>query len=238
VIHKIEEEAAWIKALDWLAEWQPESMNSQDTLVIAPHPDDETLGCGGLIARLCASGAKVRVVAVTDGEHAYPDDALPDDETEVRGTREREQMAALACLGAGKAEVYRLRLTDSGVGDAEEKLAALLEPLVEPTTHVIAPWPHDFHPDHEASGRAAKKVARACGAKLTYWFFWTWHRGTVEMLDGLELVRLSLSEEEQRRKREALACHASQLAHAEGGAILPEDLREPAYRPFEVYLPA
>lgn len=238
MIHKIEEEAAWIKALDWVPEWQPEWMHAQDTLVIAPHPDDETLGCGGLIARLCASGAKVRVVAVTDGENAYPDDALRDDETETRGTRAREQMAALAKLGAGAVEVYRLGLTDSGVGGQEEELVALLEPLVTGATHVIAPWPQDFHPDHEACGRAAQRVARACGARLTYWFFWTWHRGTVELLDGLALVRLSLSEDEQRRKREALACHGSQLAHAEGGPILPEDLREPAYRPFEVYLPA
>jgi LmbE family N-acetylglucosaminyl deacetylase len=229
MITPIVEELEWRRRLDGLPLWEPPRM---DTLVISPHPDDETLGAGGLIASLCSQGIKVNVVAVTEGENAY------DDGIDIREVRELEQNAALARLGVAAASVHRFRMTDSGVAENEQRLIQLLLPQVSETTHVVAPWQKDFHPDHEACGRAAVSVARSKAAPLTSYFFWTWHRGTVELLEGLQLVVFPIGTEERRAKHEALLCHRSQLKHASGEPILPEYLLGPVYWPFEVYLPS
>jgi len=229
MITPVVDDLAWRRQFKQLPAWRPPLT---DTLVIAPHPDDETLGAGGLIASLRAQGINVTVAAVTDGENAYSDGI------DLRQTRELEQNQALARLGVATDSIHRFRLIDSSVTSDEEKLIQLLTPLISGTTHVIAPWQHDFHPDHEACGRAAAKVAALKGAALTSYFFWTWHRGTVELLQGLPLVCFPLTEAEQHAKHQALLCHRSQLEHASGEPILPRYLLGPVSWPFEVYLPS
>jgi LmbE family N-acetylglucosaminyl deacetylase len=229
----IVDESVWVERLRNLPRWNPPLV---DTLVIAPHPDDETLAAGGLIASLCAQGVKVSVVAVTDGENAYE---TTDGERQcLRVTRELEQTQALQRLGVPAAAIHRLRLTDSGVADQETQLTDCLLPLISAKTHVIAPWQNDFHPDHEACGRAAEAVARVRGAKLSYYFFWTWHRGTPKLFDALSLVSFPLTEEECDAKWEALMCHVSQLEREDGNPILPLNLLDPARRKYEVFLPS
>ena len=61
-------ETGWARTLEQASAWIP---NPVPTVVVAPHPDDETLAAGGLIAALTSRGIPVTVVAVTDGEHAY-----------------------------------------------------------------------------------------------------------------------------------------------------------------------
>jgi LmbE family N-acetylglucosaminyl deacetylase len=202
------------------------------TLVIAPHPDDETLGAGGLIAALRSQGVDVSVVAVTDGEHAYAD-AEP---AALAAVREREQTAALARLGVPADKIHRLRFPDSDVTSFEPLLAANLRSLVRRGMHIVAPWAGDFHPDHEACGRAAASVAEEMQLPLTSYFFWTWHRGTPETLRGLPLSALELTPEQQRAKLDAIACHRSQLADPSGQPILSDELLAPARRTYEVFL--
>ena len=228
MIVPIVDEGMWRARLDGLPVWVPPAVR---TVVVAPHPDDETLAAGGLIHALRAAGVAVTVVAATDGERAYG-------ETPGLGAiREREQAEALAALSVEEESLVRLRLPDSGLAGWEQQIVDGLRPLIEAGTHLVAPWPGDFHPDHEACGRAAETVARERGALLTFYFFWTWHRGTVELLDGRKLVRLPLGPEGMEAKEDALACHASQLQHEGGSPILPEDLLWPARLPYEVFLP-
>src|SRR6187399_2442164 len=83
-------EAAWIKALRDVPEWHPPA---RPTVIISPHPDDETLGAGGLIASQIRRGIPVDVVAVTDGEAAYPG------QTDLAAVRRAEQENAVRELG-------------------------------------------------------------------------------------------------------------------------------------------
>jgi LmbE family N-acetylglucosaminyl deacetylase len=199
--------------------------------VISPHPDDETLGCGGLIARLRSKGTDVTVLAVTDGENAYGDDVG------LGQIREREQTNALGRLGVDPQHVIRFRFPDSGLRGCERRLVEDLQSVVSANAHIIAPWRLDFHPDHEVCGRAAEAIARTKGVQLTSYFFWTWHRGNRNALDGLQLVSLPLAPDEIRAKQDALHCHQSQLQYAGGSPILPDCLLGPARRSFEVFLP-
>jgi LmbE family N-acetylglucosaminyl deacetylase len=223
-------EDSWLSLLRHLPRWHPSGL---PILIVAPHPDDETLGAGGLIAAQCALGADVSVVAVTDGEHAYPDVS---DSAELGILRCAEQTAALQRLGVPAAKIVRLGLPDSDVTGHLPELIAQLTPLVSERTHIIAPWRGDFHPDHEACGVAAEEVAQKTGATLISYFFWSWHRGTPEIFDGLSLRSFPLNDGWLQAKAEALLCHRSQLFRDQGEPILPPPLLAPAERPFEIFL--
>ena len=114
-------ETEWQDCLCRLPVWEPPGA---PMLVIAPHPDDETLGAGGLIARQRIKGTDVIVAAVTDGENCYPDSVG------MGEIRCLEQEAALKRLGVERDNIVRLRLPDSAVSSNEEELVERLMPLV------------------------------------------------------------------------------------------------------------
>ena len=228
MIEPLVSETEWAPVWQAAKPWQP---SDRDMLVIAPHPDDETLALGGLIARQTSRGIPIHVVAVTDGENAY------NDGIDITFRRSREQTSALKRLGVASSSITRLKLSDSGVSAEEELLVEQLLPFVSQGTHVLAPWTGDFHPDHEACGRAALEVSRRSGAALTFYFFWTWHRGRPNLLNGLPLRSVALSAEDQLAKAEALCQYRSQLEHASGQPILPKELLWPARQYREVFLP-
>ena len=177
-------------------------------------------------------GVDVVVAAVTDGENCYPgSDGL----AEIRRV---EQEAALVHLGVEQNNIVRFRLPDSSVSSKEEELVESLMSLVTAETHIVAPWPGDFHPDHEACGRAAMEVARRVGSSLTFYFFWTWHRGTTQLITDLSLRSLPLDKASLRAKTEALRRHQSQTVRDSGEPILSHLLLAPARRSYEVFLVA
>jgi LmbE family N-acetylglucosaminyl deacetylase len=228
VITPVVPEPVWIEVLRETPQWLPPR---KTTIVIAPHPDDETLATAGFIASQRRLGIPVTVVAVTDGEAAYEG---------VQGLgkiREVEQEQALAELGVCKDEIIRLRLPDSDVTTHESRLADLLKDLFRPDSLIIAPWELDYHPDHEACGRAAWRAAKAvgCATPVSY-LFWTWHRGDSPFVLQGPIRRFDLDDQLQAAKRAALACHRSQLQRDDGQPILPELLLKPAYRSFETFL--
>ncbi len=220
------DEQTWSSLLGSLPGWQPPA---ERMLVVAPHPDDETLGAGGLIALQRSRGIEVTIAAVTDGERAYAD--CPD----LREIRTCEQADAVRHLGVDENHIVRLRQPDSDVSSYQHLLTSLLMDLATPETHIIAPWHGDYHPDHKACGEAAEEVARRLGARLTFYFFWTWHMGSLDQLETLQLVSLPLSSHLFSVKQRALASHASQLHHETEAPILPDSLLAPARRSFEVF---
>jgi LmbE family N-acetylglucosaminyl deacetylase len=219
-------EQTWIDSLRLVPDWIPPH---QSTVIVAPHPDDETLAAGGLIATQRSLQIPVTLLAVTDGEAAYPD--TPD----LGRTRRVEQARAAEALGVAPDAVIRLGLRDSDVAASESALADRIEACIDSDTLVVAPWRRDPHPDHEACGRAAATAAGRTGATLISYFFWTWHHFRPECLNGLALRRLVLSTDAGSRRARALFCHHSQLNRGEGPPILPDILLAPARRPFETF---
>jgi LmbE family N-acetylglucosaminyl deacetylase len=220
-------EDAWLPAFVGLADWEPPLL---PTVILAPHPDDEILGAGGLIAKLRGARVPVTIVAITDGENAYADSHNLGD------IRVVEQTEALCRVGVPKHMIHRLHLPDREISNYEDHLAELLLPFVTADTHLVAPWQRDFHPDHEAVGRAAARAIHAKKVPITYYLFWTWHRGDPRMLEGLEITKLPLSDAELKQKLHALQAYVSQLEHADGQPILSPELLAPAQRAFEVYI--
>jgi hypothetical protein len=123
-------------------------------LVVAPHPDDETLGFGSAAATLQSRGVKVQVVSVTDGDASYP--GLP-----MRGRRKLARIHRTELRGAtsvlGLPPAISLGLPDDEVRTHLCELAELLTTLLSkaPGTWCATTWRGDGHPDHEAVGEAA-----------------------------------------------------------------------------------
>jgi len=122
--------------------FEPQDLRGERLLVLAPHPDDEVIGCGGLVALHLREGRPVHVVVATDGAQAG--DAAQ---------RESESRAALALLGDVTIEF--LRFPDRRLADARELDVRLAAILREWKPDLIAvPSPLEIHPDHIALSRA------------------------------------------------------------------------------------
>ena len=139
-------------------------------VVVAPHPDDEVLGVGGLLALLAAAGTRVEVLSVTDGEASHPGGSISPHALAV--VRAAETIAALTALGL-RADVRGLHLPDGGRETLERPVVDALR--LAPGTWLLGPWSGDGHPDHEAVGRGCADVAERDGARLLAYPVWAWH---------------------------------------------------------------
>ena len=189
------------------------------TVVVCPHPDDEALATGGLIARQSGRGVAVLVVAVTDGEAAFSSAA----DAALAARRRAEQSEALRRLGHDPTQTVRLGLPDGLVARRERDLADALGSLLVSGDLVVAPSTGDWHPDHEACGRAAGLAAAALGCEMLGSLFWA-HHHPGHVAAGASLVGLTLTEDERQRRLAAVRAHASQLS-SDTPVVRPEQLR-------------
>lgn len=220
----------WRSVTDGAMEWDPPAV---PTVVVVPHPDDEVLGAGGLIARQRRRGLPVTILAVTDGEAAYPG---VEPGSRLRRRRVREQEAAARCLGVGASRIRRLRLPDGVVSDHERGLADRIAEHCTRAGLVVAPWTGDHHCDHEAVGRAAVAAADRTGVVLVQSLFWTWLRREPADLFAEPVLRHQLDVGLRSRRFLALARHESQLAHTGGEPTLGRDELAPMAWDAEYFL--
>jgi LmbE family N-acetylglucosaminyl deacetylase len=181
-------------------------------VVVAPHPDDEILACGGLMALHARRGGKSLVVAVTDGEASHGD-ARSWRGGKLAETRRAERICGLARLGCEHAEVHRLGLADGNVASQADTLQSELQKVMQWGDIVVTTWRFDGHPDHEACGMAAARAcaeARCCLLEAPVWM-WHWSRPADSQVPWHRLVGLQLPGEAVSRKRRAVESHVSQL---------------------------
>ena len=227
-IKPLVDEATWVRLLSDVRCWVPPL--DRHLLVLSPHPDDETLGAGGLISRWRRHHLPVKVIAVTDGEGAFPD------WNDLAKVRVHEQEAALAVLGVDRQDIIRLRMGDGLVAGSADALCDAVKAAASEKSLLIAPWRGDFHPDHEACGKAAERVALELGLPQASYMFWAWHRGSALMLDNLPVRNFRLDDDLYETRRLALLHHKSQLEPYHGRTSLPKGLLGPAQRRFETYM--
>lgn len=148
-------------------------------VVVAPHPDDESLGCGGMIAEACAGGVPTRLVVVSDGAGSHPRSqrfAAP----RLRDLREAETREAVAGLGLDPSTIRFLRLPDRSVPtvgpDADAAGLAVVAAAREVEAGVVlVSWRHDPHCDHLASAEIVfAKRAMLAPARILQYPIWGW----------------------------------------------------------------
>ncbi|MVM28689.1 PIG-L family deacetylase [Spirosoma sp. HMF4905] len=191
-------------------------------LVIAPHPDDESLGCGGTIAQLRALGYAVHVAFVSDGTMSHPNSkAYPVER--LRDLRESEARAALHVLAVDPDDCTFLRYRDrqvptngaSGFAEVATRMARLID-QVKPTT-VFVPWRRDPHPDHRASWQIVQEALRQTTIKprVFEYLIWLWELGKQADMPNPDEVMIwcvSIDSVMDQRNR-AIAAHRSQVTH-------------------------
>ncbi len=182
-------------------------------VIVAAHPDDEVLGAGGTICLLAAAGARLRLIAVTDGESSHPGCG---DAVALARRRARERSEALLTLGAAGAEVVRLGLPDSGLAGREGVIASAVADLATGFGVCLAPWERDAHADHEAVGRAARRAGPRC-FHYPVWM-WHWAHPADPRVPWRAAVRIPLSPALADRKAAGIGCFASQLEPRGNGA--------------------
>ena len=148
-------------------------------VVVAPHPDDESLGCGGLIAEACEAGTQVALVVVSDGVGSHPNSRTHPAAT-LRALRERETLAAAEVLGLAADRVRFLRLPDRHVPaegpDAEIARAAIVAAARDVGAGAVcATWLHDPHCDHVATAQLVADLRDRLGAARIFFYpVWGW----------------------------------------------------------------
>jgi LmbE family N-acetylglucosaminyl deacetylase len=182
-------------------------------VVVAPHPDDETLGFGATAALLAQRGIDVRVVSVSDGGAAYGDHC-PFDRARLERTRRAELRNAARILGIG--EPISLALPDGELAGREDSLADLLTGVLDaapPGTWCATTWRGDGHPDHEAVGRAAATAVHRTGAVLLEYPVWMWHWATPgdSAVPWERALNVPLTRSAVGRKQHAAQCFRSQF---------------------------
>lgn len=220
---------------------EPMTVTAAPTLIIAPHQDDETLGCGGLIAMKRKLGAQVTVIFITDGGNApVGDERLTSNR--LVPMREREASIALRALDIAEDNVCFL-------GHPDGKLAALplehqrevewqIAELIRATnaTEIFVPHRADAHSDHEAAfafTQRAIKIANASVNAYQYLIWMTWlsplfWRLSVKELKGA--LRLD-TESVMGKKCGAIGAYATQVS------LFPPGFLTQFLRKHELYFP-
>ncbi|MBK5512395.1 PIG-L family deacetylase [Pseudomonas sp. TH08] len=193
-------------------------------VIVAPHPDDEVLGCGGLLQVLAAAGRPLQLISVTDGSASHPGSARwPVQRLSV--VRPQESAEALRRLGLPMHRLKWLRggFTDSQVAAQEAQLCEFIERHLRPQDVLFATWSEDGHCDHEAVGRASAEAARRVGASFHELPVWTWHWATPEdaLVPWQRARKILLSPEQIARKRHAVHAFASQLEGDPDAGLTP-----------------
>ncbi|MCU1360841.1 MAG: lmbE-like protein [Ilumatobacteraceae bacterium] len=225
--------AQWLPVIESMPAWHMDERLTARLVVVAPHPDDETIGAGGAIAAAARLDVPVVIVAVTDGEAAD----VPGSSRGLIPRRSAERAAALDILAPGGVDVERLRVADGCITDHRGELAASLRSIVRPGDLLLTTIDSDGHPDHDACGSVVRGLAheeRQISAALYPVWAWHWHDPRRSVLASAGR-RFDLTDDIARAKAQAMECFVSQT---EGdAAVLPSQFVDRLSTPCEVMVP-
>lgn len=209
---------------------------SASAIVVAPHPDDEVLGCGGVVALKRSHGALVNLVFMTDGAASHGTFV---DHQELRLQRQVESKNAARVLNVPEAHLHYFDYPDGHLATCERTASTRLEALIKAqgATQIFIPIQHQEHPDHAAASRIGHTVAQSLGVsqplaifEYPIWFMrhWPWVScaGEVaqELFENSVTARFGLTYLTMfnrhvdihgvlDRKHAALEAHISQMQH-------------------------
>lgn len=206
------DDAVWLSAPNWRQTAQVSLDGTQLLVVVAAHPDDESLGAGGLIATAHAAGIPVTVIVATAGEHSHPQSQTFTPRT-LSAVRRIEVVRAIDALAPG-ASVQLLGLQDGGLRHSIEAITRAIGACIAGRSGVlvVSPWRGDGHPDHTAAAEAAAQAAATAGATLLEYPIWGWHWASPDSPEWpWSAVRtIALGRDAVEAKAAALELHRSQ----------------------------
>jgi LmbE family N-acetylglucosaminyl deacetylase len=217
----------------------------QKVVVVAPHPDDETLGCGGAIAQLHSLGCDVQVLVMSDGTLSHPrSQKYP--VHKLRTLRELETLEALKILGVTSNAVTFLRFKDGSISIQDKTAESICRKYLSRVTPqlIFLPWRYDPHPDHRSTYSLITTALQELllAPRIIEYPIWDWDEQQRENLP--EFLKVSCWRLDIRSvvnlKQQAISAYRSQITNLidddpEGFQLTPEMLANFAH-PWEIYL--
>jgi LmbE family N-acetylglucosaminyl deacetylase len=214
-------------------------------LVIAPHQDDETLGCGGLLATAAQRGLRPRVAFLTDGSASHRGSPSWPAER-LAAARRREAIQALAVLGVEKSDIRFLAWSDAQPHVAgEAAYAATLQRLNRwartfAPRSLWSPWPGEHHCDHAAAAGLAEGLARRLSPAPNCMDYLVWGWSDNALARSPDKAWALDCPQTTTARRRALSCHRTQMTNlivdADASFRIPPRLAALTERPTEIYL--
>ncbi|MEX0604399.1 MAG: PIG-L family deacetylase [Marinobacter sp.] len=204
-------------------------------LIASPHPDDETLGCGGLIARCAEITCPVSVLSMTNGEGSHPGDKAW--EENLGNIRKLEQHSALETLGLKKPDIISLALSDGGLeqlkGEMYKRVVAVIQDVMQSRRirTVFVPAIDDCHADHRQTAHFLFEAVSKF-PKMHFFSYQIWPPAVRSaQVTASEMSYCLNISDIVCVKRRAIHQHQSQLnpintAHAEGFRMPPKLIKE------------
>jgi LmbE family N-acetylglucosaminyl deacetylase len=180
-------------------------------VIVAPHPDDEVIGCGGLIAHLVAEGRAPHVVVMTGGEGSHSGCCATDAES-IRSARRGLTRKALSLLGVPEENLHELNFPDGKISTEHAEmnnLRALLARL-SPDCVFVPHWGEGW-PDHV---RTAQIVKEMLSEHTNVWEYcvWMWYYNVWRGLDWKNAACFTMAEDEHAKKLRAMNAYITPLA--------------------------
>lgn len=230
------------RLVEAIARDAPPEMDTRSCLILAPHQDDEVLGCGGTIARKVREGTAVCIAFLTDGRAGVP--ASPE---EARDLREAEALGAADALGVSRARLAFLRHEDGRLSEHLDEATDAIRRMVAAlgAEDLFVPYQREYHPDHIAAWQIGRASLPPGGRLYEYpiWYGpWLWNRlrgwsrlaAAAHLVDSVHSVKVCVAGVMGTKQR-ALAAYRSQLAgFASRGEWGPQYL-ENFSGPYEVF---
>lgn len=145
-------------------------------VVIAPHPGDEVIACGGLLQLLSTREYALQLISITDGSASHPGSTVwPAKRLSV--VRPQESVEALRRLGVPLHSLKWIRggFADNALAAREQQMSQFIARYLQPGDVVFTTWRNDGNDDHDAVGRAAAKACAVKGVHLHELPIWAWH---------------------------------------------------------------
>jgi len=186
--------------------------NRLPVLVLAPHPDDETFGCGGTIRMLTDSGVLVDVAFLTRGEQGMDAATMHSLDASHQLAEVRSKEARAACGVLGVRSVLFLDGSDTRLSE-EPQLATSIADLLRADNYqrVFCPWPHDSHEDHQATFSLLRRAVVENQFDPSFWLYEVW-----KPLPANTFVPIDHTMQAKRQAIEQYQSQLPQLNYREG----------------------
>lgn len=213
------------------------------SLVIAPHSDDESLGCGAAIARLRSCGQPVHIIIVTDGAASGMSVLIGPEKLSAMRRQETENAAKE--LGVPSEDLVFLGFHDSKTEEAASAIEAALGKQIQALApcRIFSPYGIDGHLDHQVIAAAVDRLFRrgVITCEIYEYPIWFWsYRALIHTIQPWKLIRLRRvpTQDFLAQKKAAIAAHRSQnVAPTDeaGWFTLQESFIARFLRPFELF---
>jgi N-acetylglucosamine malate deacetylase 1 len=205
---------------------KPLAFSQKSAMVFSPHQDDETFGCGGMIAQKRELGISVVVVFLTDGRGSGDFDS----QNKIVQIRKQEAVKALEILGVESSKIYFLEKPDGHLPNLNyeerqqtiEQVAELIK-IYQPE-EVYAPHRKDCHKDHEATFELVKVAIAQTGLvtellQYPIWLFWRAPLFILLKLQDIAAAQYHSTTSVQEKKNRAIAAYSSQIKSLPHGFV-------------------